>query len=212
LWCLGAFLSGSIPFGLILVKMAGKGDVRAQGSGNIGATNVLRTGGTVLGLATLALDLLKGLVPVLLARLAGASPFLLSAVVLAAVLGHMYTPWLHFKGGKGVATALGAILAYHPAMVVPALGTFLILVLVFRYVSLGSVAAALVLLLTAFGFLGRWACRPLPPLTTEEARFVMLPWVLLAGLVIRKHTGNLGRLIRGEETPLWGRSKERTDD
>ena len=128
LWCLGAFLAGSIPFGLILVKLAGKGDVRQQGSGNIGATNVMRAGGKGLGIATLALDAAKGFIPVFLAaKLGGLGYVALAWVVLAAVVGHMYTPWLRFEGGKGVATALGACLAYHPLLVLPSLGAFLLL-------------------------------------------------------------------------------------
>lgn len=88
LWCLAAFLCGSIPFGLLLVKLAGKGDVRAHGSGNIGATNVSRVGGKALGIVTLLLDILKGFLPVFLARQAGVSFHLLSLLALAAVLGH----------------------------------------------------------------------------------------------------------------------------
>jgi acyl phosphate:glycerol-3-phosphate acyltransferase len=213
-WCLGAFLAGSIPFGLLVVRLAGKGDVRRSGSGNIGATNVMRTGGKALGLATLLLDVLKGFLPVYLAGRAFAGdptlPVVLSFVALAAVLGHMFTPWLRFEGGKGVATALGAVLAFHAPMVLPALGTFLVLVLVFRYVSLGSVAAALVLLLTVCGFLGAWAAPA--RLAPDPGRLVILAWVLLTGMVIRKHGANLARLMKGTESRLWGgRPKERAD-
>lgn len=204
IWCPSAFLAGSIPFGLLLVKLAGKGDVRAHGSGNIGATNVLRAGGAGLGIATLLLDALKGFLPVFLAKRAGYAPEFLAFVALAAVVGHMYTPWLKFKGGKGVATALGAVLAYHAAMVLPALATFVVLLLAFRYVSLGSVAAAVVLLLTAMGYLGAWARLPVQE---GMARWPILAWALLVGLVIRKHAGNLNRLFQGTETKLWGGSR-----
>jgi len=203
-WCLGAFLSGSIPFGLLLVKLAGKGDVRLQGSGNIGATNVMRAGGKALGIATLLLDAAKGFAPVFLAKQRHYAPEFLAFVALAAVAGHVFTPWLKFKGGKGVATALGAVLAYHAAMVLPALGTFIVLLLVFRYVSLGSVAAALVLLLTAMGFLGSWARLPVQG---DMARWPILAWALLVGLVIRKHAENLNRLFQGRESKLWGSRK-----
>jgi len=203
-WCLGAFLSGSIPFGLLLVKLAGKGDVRLQGSGNIGATNVMRAGGKALGIATLLLDAAKGFAPVFLAKQRHYAPEFLAFVALAAVAGHVFTPWLKFKGGKGVATALGAVLAYHAAMVLPALGTFIVLLLVFRYVSLGSVAAALVLLLTAMGFLGSWARLPVQG---DMARWPILAWALLVGLVIRKHGENLNRLFQGRESKLWGSRK-----
>ena len=203
-WCLGAFLSGSIPFGLLLVKLAGKGDVRLQGSGNIGATNVMRAGGKALGIATLLLDAAKGFAPVFLAKQLHYAPEFLAFVALAAVAGHVFTPWLKFKGGKGVATALGAVLAYHAAMVLPALGTFIVLLLVFRYVSLGSVAAALMLLLTAMGFLGSWARLPVQG---DMARWPILAWALLVGLVIRKHAENLNRLFQGRESKLWGSRK-----
>jgi glycerol-3-phosphate acyltransferase PlsY len=200
IWCLGAFLAGSIPFGLLVMKLAGKGDVRAQGSGNIGATNVMRSGGKGLGIATLALDAAKGFLPVCLARLAGLGPEVLAWVVLAAVAGHVFTPWLRFKGGKGVATALGAVLAYHPAMVLPAFGVFLATLLVSRYVSLGSVLAAAALFLTALGLAGAWAIVPTPAPRWPA----LLAWALLSGLVILKHRANLERLFRGTESLFWG--------
>ncbi|MGA2079898.1 MAG: glycerol-3-phosphate 1-O-acyltransferase PlsY [Holophaga sp.] len=198
LGCLGASLAGSVPFGLLVMRLAGKGDVRAQGSGNIGATNVLRSGGKGLGIATLLLDVAKGLLPVLLARRAGLGPEALAWVALAAVAGHMFTPWLRFKGGKGVATALGAVLAFHPALVVPALAVFLAAVLVWRYVSLGSVLAAAALFLTALGLAGAWAM-PAPARGPAAAA-----WALLAALVIFKHRANLKRLAAGTESRLWG--------
>jgi glycerol-3-phosphate acyltransferase PlsY len=201
IWCLGAFLSGSIPFGLLLMKLAGKGDVRAQGSGNIGATNDMRAGGKGLGVATLLLDAAKGFVPVFLARQAGLGAETLAWVVLAAVLGHVFTPWLRFKGGKGVATALGTVLAYHPAMVLPAFGVFLATLLVSRYVSLGSILAALTLFLTALGLAGAWATLPVPASSRWPA---LLAWALLVGLVIAKHRANIQRLAQGSESRFWG--------
>jgi glycerol-3-phosphate acyltransferase PlsY len=204
-WCLGAFLSGSIPFGLLLVKAAGKGDVRSQGSGNIGATNVMRAGGKGLGIATLFLDALKGFLPVFLAKQAGLAPDDLAFVALAAVAGHVFTPWLRFRGGKGVATALGVVVAYHAAMVLPALGAFILALALFRYVSLGSVLAAVTLFVTSLGYLGRWACLPI------HSRWQVLAWALLTGLVIRKHGDNLNRLFQGRETPLWGKKKADLD-
>lgn len=194
LGCLGAFLCGSIPFGLVLVKLAGKGDVRQHGSGNIGATNVSRVGGKALGIVTLLLDILKGLLPVLVARRLGLDEGAVSLIALAAVLGHVFTPWLRFHGGKGVATALGVALAFKAAMVLPALGVFLVLVLVFRFVSLGSVSAAATLLVVLV-----W--KGAPPQ-------VLVPWALIVLLVIGKHHENLRRLMKGTESPLWGGSKE----
>lgn len=207
LWALGAFLAGSIPFGLLLVKLAGKGDVRQQGSGNIGATNVMRAGGKGLGIATLLLDAAKGFVPVLLAKQAHPDPVFLSWIALAAVVGHMYTPWLKFEGGKGVATALGVCLAYHPMLVVPSLGAFILLVVIFRYVSLGSIVAALVMVPSALGVFGT-RFSGIPFIYESTARYLVLAWVLLALLVIRKHAANIQRLLKGTESPLFGKKPE----
>ncbi|HWQ09791.1 MAG TPA: glycerol-3-phosphate 1-O-acyltransferase PlsY [Holophaga sp.] len=208
LWCLAAFLSGSIPFGLIVVKLAGKGDVRKSGSGNIGATNVMRAGGKALGIATLALDVAKGYLPVFAASHLGLPAHLLAFVALAAVLGHMFTPWLRFKGGKGVATALGVALAYHAPMVLPSLAAFLLLVVVFRFVSLGSVVAALVLVPAAAGVFGSWFCLQAPE------QFDSLPvvaWTLIAFLVIERHKANIQRLLKGTESKLGGGKKAAKD-
>jgi glycerol-3-phosphate acyltransferase PlsY len=192
--CLGAFLCGSIPFGLVLVKLAGKGDVRAHGSGNIGATNVSRVGGKALGILTLLLDILKGFLPVFLAKKLGLGESALSLLALSAVLGHVFTPWLRFQGGKGVATSLGVALAFRAAMVIPALGVFLVLVLAFRYVSLGSVMAALAL--------------PLILLWKGATPVVLLLWADISLIVIAKHHENIRRLLKGTESPLWGAKKE----
>ncbi len=198
LWCLGAFLCGSIPFGLLLVKLAGKGDVRAHGSGNIGATNVSRVGGKALGIVTLLLDILKGFLPVFVAKHLGLADSALSLIALCAVLGHMFTPWLAFKGGKGVATALGVALAYKAAMVLPALGVFIVFLVVFRYVSLGSVLAAFTL--------------PLVLVKLGTSPVVLLLWADIVLLVIVKHHENIRRLFKGEESPLWGAKKGTTHD
>jgi len=194
---IGAFLAGSIPFGLILMKLAGKGDVRA----NIGATNVMRVGGKGLGIATLVLDVLKGYLPVLVASQVGLGPVPAALVAVAAVAGHMFTPWLKFKGGKGVATALGTVLAYHPAMVLPALAVFILCVLIFRFISLGSILAAVTLVLTALGVAGAWATLPVPP---PQALWPPLCWTVIAALVIIKHHANIGRLLHGTESKFWG--------
>ncbi len=205
LWCLAAFLSGSIPFGLILVRLAGKGDVRKSGSGNIGATNVMRAGGKGLGIATLLLDAAKGFAPVAVAGGFGLPAHLLAFVALSAVLGHMFTPWLKFKGGKGVATAMGVVLAYHPLMVVPSLALFVLLVAIFRYVSLGSVMAALALIPAAAGVFGPWFC-----LHAGEPyeSWPLVAWTTLAFLVIERHKANIKRLIQGTESKLGSGKKE----
>lgn len=205
-WCLGAFVAGSIPFGLILVKLAGKGDVRQQGSGNIGATNVMRAGGKWLGIATLVLDAAKGFIPVFLARKAGVFPVALSWIVFFAVAGHIFTPWLRFKGGKGVATALGACLAYNALLPLPALGAFILVVAASGYVSLGSVVGSLVLIPTALGLFGP-IFSGIVALPEATARYLILAWVLMVGLVVRKHAGNIQRLLSGNENRLWGKKK-----
>ena len=196
LGCLGAFLCGSIPFGLLLVKVAGKGDVREHGSGNIGATNVSRVGGKALGILTLLLDIAKGFLPVFIAKAFGWGESALSLLAICAVLGHVFTPWLRFRGGKGVATALGTALAFRAAMVLPALGVFIVLLLVFRYVSLGSVMAALTLPLIL-----AWKGAPAA---------VLVLWAGISLIVIVKHHENIRRLLKGIESPLWGAKKETT--
>jgi len=202
LWFLGAFLCGSVPFGLLLMRLAGKGDVRAKGSGNIGATNVMRVGGKGLGLATLLLDVAKGFLPVFLAARAGMGPGLLGFLALTAVLGHVFTPWLKFQGGKGVATAMGGVLGYHAAMVLPPLVVFVLLVLAFRYVSLGSILAALTLFLTALGLFGGRFILAVP--AGCPGHWSVLAWAGMAGLVIVKHHANIGRLVHGTESRFWG--------
>ena len=139
------FLLGSIPFGLLLTRAAGLGDIRSIGSGNIGATNVLRTGNKKLAGAVLVLDALKGYAPALIASFFG--PIAPAAAALGAVLGHMFTPWLAFKGGKGVATTLGVMWGLSWQLGAFACALWLLFAFVFRYSSLAallSVAAAAV--------------------------------------------------------------------
>jgi glycerol-3-phosphate acyltransferase PlsY len=190
-----AYLLGSIPFGYLLVRIFRKEDIREKGSGNIGATNVLRSGAKGLGLATLLLDLLKGLAAVLLARyLANGNYDIAIAAAVAAVLGHVFPVWLGFRGGKGVATALGAFLALTwPS----AIGALLIFVAVFalsRYVSLASILASIALPIFAFFFVCSWT-----PVMTFG--FLFLPL-----LVIAKHHGNIQRLLSGTENRFGRRS------
>ena len=176
------------------MKLAGKGDVREHGSGNIGATNVSRVGGKALGIVTLLLDILKGFLPVFVAKQLGMGESVLSLLALCAVLGHVFTPWLKFQGGKGVATALGVALAFRAAMILPALGVFIVLLLVFRFVSLGSVMAALTLLVVLV-----WK---------GATPVVLLLWADIVLIVVAKHHENIRRLLKGTESPLWGAKKE----
>jgi glycerol-3-phosphate acyltransferase PlsY len=178
-----AYLIGSVPFGLVLTRLAGAGDVREIGSGNIGATNVLRTGRRGLALATLVLDVLKGALPVWLAyRYLG--PDMAVVVGLGAVLGHCFPVWLKFKGGKGVATAAGVVIALTPAIAAIALGVFVLMVLATRYVSLGSMLGALAAAPSAY-LMGHVQAAEL--------------YLLLALLIVLKHAGNVRRLLQGSE-------------
>jgi acyl phosphate:glycerol-3-phosphate acyltransferase len=181
-----AYLIGSVPFGLILTWLAGAGDVRAIGSGNIGATNVLRTGRKGLALATLALDLLKGALPVWLAyRYLG--PDMAVVVGLGAVLGHCFPIWLKFRGGKGVATAAGVVIALTPLVAAIAVGVFVLIVLATRYVSLGSM-------------LGTIAAAPSAYLMGHVQAAEL--YLLLALIIVLKHAGNVRRLAQGNESRL----------
>ena len=149
-----AYLLGSIPFGLLLTQLAGLGDIRRIGSGNIGATNVLRTGRKGLAALTLLLDLGKGLAAVLIGATFG--PEMAIAAAVGVVLGHMFPVWLRFKGGKAVATAGGVLMALSWPVGVAALATWLVVAILFRYSSLAALTACVL----APGFeIGRASCR-----------------------------------------------------
>ncbi|CAN5771240.1 glycerol-3-phosphate 1-O-acyltransferase PlsY [soil metagenome] len=190
-----AYLLGSIPFGYLLVRVFRKEDIRALGSGNIGATNVARSGAKGLGIATLFLDALKGFVAVVLAQhLAVSAGFpaafdIAALAALAAVIGHCFPIWLKFRGGKGVATALGVFFALVPAVtVLYLLIIFLIIVIPTRYVSLASIAAA-----AAFPFLAL----PGAPVRTP---ILVTCYILIPLLIIVKHHQNIRRLLSGTES------------
>ncbi|HEY3307482.1 MAG TPA: glycerol-3-phosphate 1-O-acyltransferase PlsY [Desulfuromonadaceae bacterium] len=184
IWLAGAYLLGSIPTGLLLGKLYGI-DVRKEGSGNIGATNLYRTVGRKIGVVTLICDCLKGLVPVLIAREYGISPDQIAWIGLAAFSGHVFSIFLCFKGGKGVATALGIFLALSPLSVAIAVGVFLVLVLKWRYISLGSIVAAGIM--------------PLAVALLGGGRDMLIVTVLIAVIVIVKHHENIKRLVAGTE-------------
>jgi glycerol-3-phosphate acyltransferase PlsY len=205
-----AYLLGSIPFGYLLVRIFRKQDIRATGSGNIGATNVVRSGAKGLGILTLLLDLGKGLAAVLIAFVAAAHSaawslqngsfsrvhaFDLAVVAaVAAVLGHVFPVWLGFKGGKGVATALGVFLGLVPLAALGILVVFLAVVLLARYVSLGSILAA-----AAFPIFGFFFVRHPSPI-------VIFGFLFIPALVIVKHHANIGRLIAGTESRFGSKS------
>ncbi len=185
------YLLGSIPFGLVLTRLAGLGDIRSIGSGNIGATNVLRTGNKPLALATLLLDSGKGAIAALLA-LAWAGP---EAAVLAAggaMLGHSFPVWLGFKGGKGVATAIGVLLAICWPVGLLACLTWLVVAGLFRISSLSALTALALSPLTGWCFGG--------PLVAGLCLFI-------AGLVFIRHEANIRRLLKGEEPRIGGAKK-----
>jgi acyl phosphate:glycerol-3-phosphate acyltransferase len=180
-----AYLLGSVPTGLLLAKAFGV-NIRETGSGNIGATNVYRTLGRKVGVMTLVGDCLKGLIPVLVAKQLGLADAWIAATGLAAFLGHVYTIFLGFKGGKGVATALGVFLGVSPLAVLLALAVFALVLGKWRYVSLASITAA-----AAF-----------PPLVLllERNPLLIAMALVISGLVIFKHKENIRRLRDGTET------------
>jgi glycerol-3-phosphate acyltransferase PlsY len=183
------YLVGSIPFGLVLTRLAGKGDVRNIGSGNIGATNVLRTGSKWLAALTLALDCLKATAAILIAqRLFGEGAGAFAAA--GALTGHLYPVWLRFRGGKGVATFLGILIPLLPVAAIVYAVIWLILLLTIRISSAAGMAAA--------------ASAPLTAVIVHSSLFPMLLGFAL--LVLWKHRENILRLRRGTE-PRIGRAK-----
>jgi len=196
----GYFL-GSIPFGLLLGKLFGGGDVRRAGSGNIGATNVSRVAGPVAGILTLVLDAAKGSVAVVVAaRATNDSSMWMMIAGFLALLGHCYPVWLRFKGGKGVATAAGVFLALCPWAMLGALLLFILVVFFWRFVSLGSIAAAAAIPLLMYLL---WAPGHAPP------HSVTFGSLAIALLVIYKHDANIQRLVQREEPKFsFRKSKE----
>ncbi|MEM9724575.1 MAG: glycerol-3-phosphate 1-O-acyltransferase PlsY [Pseudomonadota bacterium] len=188
-----SFLLGSIPVGLLVGRAFGVGDVRNVGSGNIGATNVLRAGGKAAGAATLALDVAKGAIPALLAG-AWLGPVGAGVAGLAAFLGHCYSPFLKFDGGKGVASGLGALLAWRPEIALLSVLLFAAVVWRTRYVSLASLAASF-LAVGVYVLMGSW----------NRDVAILAPFVLAMALVSAwRHRANIGRLLRGEESKIGG--------
>jgi acyl phosphate:glycerol-3-phosphate acyltransferase len=193
---LAGYLLGSIPFGLLLTRAAGLGDVRNIGSGNIGATNVLRTGRKGLAAATLLLDLLKGTLAVLIVyevakRFVTFEAYQLAYVAgLGAFLGHLFPVWLRFNGGKGVATYIGALLGLHwPAGVLFCL-VWAVTALVWRYSSLAALVAAVAVVLYYF--------------VLNQAGLLFI--LIISVLIFAKHHANIRRLLAGEESKIGARS------
>jgi len=194
-----AYLIGSIPTGVILAKYYGINDITKEGSGNIGATNVGRVVGKKAGIITLAGDALKGVIPLLLTvAIAGNTSWLIATAGLAAFLGHIYPVFNNFKGGKGVATALGVFMFISPPSVLAAITVFGGLVYVWRYVSLGSVVAAGLMP----AFIG---------LFSETKVYIVLA-VIIGGIVIYRHKENILRLLEGQENRLGEKKSKATEE
>jgi glycerol-3-phosphate acyltransferase PlsY len=185
---LGAYLLGAIPFSYLVARRFGVADVRKVGSGNVGATNVMRSAGKTAGLIAFVLDASKGAVAALFAGRLSGPGWLPAVAALLAVLGHMYPVWLGFRGGKGVATGAGAFLPLVPQATFGALIVFVLALALLRYVSLASILSALSLALLA------WVLHAAPATA----------WcvTLCAALIVAKHHGNLGRIWNGTENRL----------
>jgi len=186
----GGYLLGSIPFGLVLTRLAGLGDIRKVGSGNIGATNVLRTGRKELAAATLILDAVKGAVAVLIAQRWGPDMALMAGY--GAVAGHLFPVWLGFKGGKGVATTLGVLIAIAWPVGLAACATWAVVAAVFRYSSLAALVAVA-------------AAAPYGWIIMGDLQLVEFA-AILALFVWAKHHENIRRLLTGTE-PRIGRKQ-----
>jgi glycerol-3-phosphate acyltransferase PlsY len=194
---IGGYLLGSIPFGFLLVKFFRGEDIRLTGSGNIGATNVARSGARGLGIATLILDALKGLLAVAFAWWLADSkglppPPYMSHAALAAVLGHVFPVWLKFKGGKGVATALGVFILLFPKALLVSLAIFILIVVTTRFVSLGSILASIAFPIAAY-------------FIQHPDHRTLVPVCAVSLIVVLKHHANIRRLLAGNENRFGGR-------
>lgn len=197
---LGAYLLGSIPFGLLFARLFGGGDVRKSGSGNIGATNVARVAGPLPAVLTLIFDFAKGAVPVWLAgRVTNESAGWMVIAALAAIAGHCFPIWLKFSGGKGVATAAGAFCVLCPSALLGCVILFLIVLYFWRYVSLASISAVAAMPLLIYVL---WAPGLAPPFS------VTFGALAAAAIIIFKHDTNIQRLVQGEE-PRFSLGKSR---
>ncbi len=193
-----AYFVGATPFGFLAGKMKGI-DIRDHGSGNIGTTNVIRTLGKPIGITVLVFDIFKGMIPVIIAKLVSDSSAVHIATAIAAILGHNYTFWLGFKGGKGIATTAGAVIPVLTIPILVAITAFLVGLKLSRYVSVGSIAAALAI-----------------PITLSIQNFISGQWdwvvfglaMFVCLLAIWKHRANIQRLRRGEENRVGSKSSK----
>ena len=183
---IGGYLSGSVPYGLILSRLAGLGDIRKVGSGNIGATNVLRVGGKKLAAITLVLDALKGMIPVLIAKQVHLDYAMLAA--LGAFFGHLFPVWLKFKGGKGVATALGICFGFSPLLGAALCAVWMIVAAISQYSSASA--------LTAFGL------SPLITMVITKNMQMTIVVFIIAIIIWIRHHENIRRLAKGTESRI----------
>ena len=193
LCALGGYLAGSVPFALLVSRVMGLPDPRTYGSGNIGATNVLRSGSRIAALLTLLGDAMKGWAAVLVARVAGLPPELVALVGFAAFLGHLFPVWLRFKGGKGVATAAGVLIAFDWRLGLAVMAVWVAVVAVTRYSSLGALVAA------AFAPFAAWHILGAGPM------FAAI--VGMSILLVARHHANIAKLLRGEESRIGQKKK-----
>lgn len=184
---MAGYLLGSIPFGLLLAKLFGYGDIRKIGSGNIGATNVLRTGNKFLAILTLALDIGKGYAAVLVSFIS-ADMLIIFATAFMVIIGHMYPVWLKFRGGKGVATAIGTILALTPPLGLVVVIIWLIVAVASRISSLAALVA--------------FAIAPILSAVWVHDYDLAVLLVMMDVMIFWKHRENIGRLQRGEESKI----------
>lgn len=184
----GAYLIGSIASAILVGRALGLGDPRQSGSGNPGATNILRLGGKKAAALTLCGDLIKGVIPVLIARWLGVNDWILAAVALATFLGHLYPLYFGFRGGKGVATAMGILLALMPLLGLSVLGVWITVFALTRVSSLAALLAAISAVPLVFA---------LSTMTSFRALMVVLVWFILW-----RHRSNIQRLLNGRETPF----------
>jgi acyl phosphate:glycerol-3-phosphate acyltransferase len=185
----GAYLIGSVPFAFLLARRRGV-DLRTAGSGNVGASNVLRTSGVSLAIAAMLLDALKGTAAVLCAEASGAGPETVVAAGLVAIVGHVYPVWLRFHGGKGVATAAGAFTLLAPVPLGIAAAMFAVAVVATRLISVGSLTAAVTL--------------PVAAVFTGTSQLVIVGALAAAIVIVERHRGNLVRLLAGTERRVGG--------
>ncbi len=191
LYLIFAYLCGAIPFGYIIAKLFKHIDIRTVGSGNPGATNVYRTISKPLGILTLILDVLKGFIPIYFVKLINPEfSLIVIAVALVTIIGHIFTVFLNFKGGKGVATACGVFLALNPLSVLICFITFVIILAIFKYVSLASIIAAMMLPISLY-----WL---------DAVPELILFSGVIAILIVIRHIGNIKRLLNGTENKIFG--------